>query len=225
MGRRPWIVVALAAVLAAMLVPGSAVSVVQHSDDGDSVEFDVRTGVAAPTSGAAGGCQTSRGNGDLEPVRNAGLAEQAGQVPRDRHEGCERRRGCTGLAEREQGHSRPELDRRPRARCRHATGREQRPRGQFPPGVRRARGGGGRPRDRRGDRLGGQALEGRVRLLVPHALEVACIGRRSSFRPQKGWAQAAQAAGDGFSIATVTQAKDAAGYGPSRSAATTRSST
>ena len=30
MGRRPWIVVALAAVLAAMLVPGSAVSVVQH---------------------------------------------------------------------------------------------------------------------------------------------------------------------------------------------------
>jgi hypothetical protein len=34
MGRRPWIVVALAAVLAAMLVPGSAVSVVQHSLDG-----------------------------------------------------------------------------------------------------------------------------------------------------------------------------------------------
>ena len=50
MGRRPWIVVALAAVLAAMLVPGSAVSVVQHSDDGDSAEFDVRTGVAAPTA-------------------------------------------------------------------------------------------------------------------------------------------------------------------------------
>jgi len=50
MGRRPWIVVVLAAVLAAMLVPGSAVSVVQHSDDGDSAEFDVRTGVAAPTA-------------------------------------------------------------------------------------------------------------------------------------------------------------------------------
>ena len=51
MGRRPWIVVALAAVLAAMLVPGSAVSVVQHEVDGtDEAEFDVRTGVAAPTA-------------------------------------------------------------------------------------------------------------------------------------------------------------------------------
>ena len=50
MGRRPWIVVALAAVLAAMLVPGSAVSVVQHDHDAESVEFDVRTGKAAPTA-------------------------------------------------------------------------------------------------------------------------------------------------------------------------------
>ena len=47
MGARPLLWVVCAAVLAAMLVPGSAVSVVQH--DHDVVEFDVRTGKLRPT--------------------------------------------------------------------------------------------------------------------------------------------------------------------------------
>ena len=47
MGARPFLVVCIA-VLATMLVPGAAVSVVQH--DQDVVEFDVRTGKLSPTS-------------------------------------------------------------------------------------------------------------------------------------------------------------------------------
>ena len=48
MRARPLLWVVCAAVLATMLVPGAAVSVVQH--DQDVVEFDVRTGKLLPTS-------------------------------------------------------------------------------------------------------------------------------------------------------------------------------
>ncbi|HXV32761.1 MAG TPA: M36 family metallopeptidase [Gaiellaceae bacterium] len=48
MSPRPLLVVVCVAVLAAMFVPGAAVSVVQH--DHDAVEFDMRTGKLPPTS-------------------------------------------------------------------------------------------------------------------------------------------------------------------------------
>ncbi len=48
MALRPLLWVACAAVLASLLVPGAAVSVVQHGDD--VVEFDVRTGKLPPTA-------------------------------------------------------------------------------------------------------------------------------------------------------------------------------
>lgn len=48
MGTRPLLWVVCAAVLAAMLVPGAAVSVVQHG--ADVAEFDIRSGKLQPTS-------------------------------------------------------------------------------------------------------------------------------------------------------------------------------
>ena len=81
--------------------PGSAVSVVQHSHDGDSAEFDVRTGVAAPTR--AQRAAAKRIGATVIWNRLGTPASMSKQVPCDGDQGFKCRRGCAGLAEREQG--------------------------------------------------------------------------------------------------------------------------
>ena len=138
MGRRPWIVVALAAVLAAMLVPGSAVSVVQHSTTATRpsstcgpawLRRQRRSGRLSNVIGATviwnrfgtPASLSKRGKFLATGIRGANAVAAA-------RAWLNANKAILGL----------QLDRRPRARRRHATGREQRPRGQLPPGLRRA---------------------------------------------------------------------------------------
>ena len=211
MGRRPWIVVALAAVLAAMLVPGSAVSVVQHSDDGDSAEFDVRTGVAAPTAAQRTAVKrlgatviwnrfgtpaslSKRGKFLATGMRGAN-AVAAARAWLNANKAILGLSSTAGLV--------LDADTRLAASNGHAVNFRQ-----VFDGLEAAEGG-----------LvtvgitGSAAKRWRVAYVSSSLTRsTSLVSGEIQLSPAEGLAQAAQAAGDGFSIAKVTQAKDAAGY-------------
>jgi extracellular elastinolytic metalloproteinase len=212
MGRRPWIVVALAAVLAAMLVPGSAVSVVQHEVDGsDEAEFDVRTGVAAPTAAQRAAVKRSgatviwnrfgtpaslskRGKFLATGISgaNAVAAARAWLNANKAILGLSSTSGLVLVA-----------DTRLAASNGHAVnfrqvfdGLEAAEGGLVTVGLTRS------PTKRWHVAYVSSSLS-RATSLASGEVELS---------PAEGLARAAQAAGDGFSIAKVTDAKDAAGY-------------
>ncbi len=211
MGRRPWIVVALTAVLAAMLVPGSAVSVVQHDHDGDSAEFDVRTGVAAPTAAQRAAAKrtgatviwnrfgtpaslSKRGKFLATGIRGANAVAAA-------RAWLNANKAILGLS------STADLvldsDTRLAASNGHAVNFRQ-----VFDGIEAAEGGvvtigiTGTAAKRWRVAYVSSSLS-RATSLAPGEIELS---------PAEGLARAAQAAGDGFSIAKVTDARDAAGY-------------
>jgi extracellular elastinolytic metalloproteinase len=211
MGRRPWIVVALAAVLAAMLVPGSAVSVVQHDHDGDSAEFDVRTGVAAPTAAQRAAVKRSgatviwnrfgtpaslskRGKFLATGIRGAN-AVAAARSWLNANKAILGLRSTSGLV--------LDGDTRLSASNGHAVNFRQ-----VFDGIEAAEGGlvtvGITGTAARGWRVAYVSSSlSRATTLAPGAIRLS---------PAEGLAHAAQAAGDGFSVAKVTTAKDAGGY-------------
>ena len=211
MGRRPWIVVALAAVLAAMLVPGSAVSVVQHSDDGDSAEFDVRTGEAAPTAAQRAAAKrigatviwnkfgtpaslSKRGKFLATGIRGANAVAAARWW-------LNANKAILGL--RSTSNLVLDADTRLSASNGHAVNFRQ-----VFEGLEAAEGGlvtvgiTGSAAKRWRVAYVSSSLS-RATTLAPGEIELS---------PAEGLAHAAQAAGDGFSVAAVTPARDAAGY-------------
>jgi extracellular elastinolytic metalloproteinase len=212
MGRRPWIVVALAAVLAAMLVPGSAVSVVQHELEGsDEAEFDVRTGVAAPTAAQRAAVKragvtviwnrfgtpaslSKRGKFLATGIRGAN-AVAAARTWLNANKAILGLSSTSGLV--------LDTDTRLAASNGHAVNFRQ-----VFDGLEAAEGGlltvGVTGTAAKGWKVAyASSSLTRSKSLAPGEIELS---------PAEGLAKAAQAAGEGFSIAKVTQAKDDGGY-------------